>query len=77
MYRNLILCNLYKKLCINLVSIKKLYYDARPTKSQKINTSSWNWNAVDCVYRWPYQIPVWWNAWSGSNLVLLRMKDRR
>jgi len=30
----LILCNLYKKLCIKLVSIKELYYDARPTKSQ-------------------------------------------
>ena len=27
-------CNLYKKLCIKLVSIKELYYDARPTKSQ-------------------------------------------
>ena len=34
MYRNLILCNLYKKLCIKLVSIKELYYNARPTKSQ-------------------------------------------
>ena len=29
-----ILCNLYKKLCIKLVSIKELYYDARPTTSQ-------------------------------------------
>jgi len=28
-----ILCNSYKKLCIKLVSIKELYYDARPTKS--------------------------------------------
>ena len=34
MQRNLILCNLYKKLCIKLLSIKELYYDARPTKSQ-------------------------------------------
>ena len=32
----LILCNLYKKLFIKLVSIKELYYDARPTKSQDI-----------------------------------------
>jgi len=31
---NLILCNLYKKLCIKLVSIRELYYDTRPTKSQ-------------------------------------------
>jgi len=28
------LCTLYKKLCIKLVSIKELNYDARPTKSQ-------------------------------------------
>jgi len=35
--RNFILCNLYKKLCINLVSIKELYYDARPTKSQDLH----------------------------------------
>jgi len=34
--RDLILCNLYKKLCIKLVSIKELYYDARPTKSQDL-----------------------------------------
>jgi len=33
---NLILCNLYKKLCIKLVSIKELYYDTRPTKSQGV-----------------------------------------
>jgi len=31
-FKGLILCNLYKKLYINLVSIKELYYDARPTK---------------------------------------------
>ena len=35
--RNLILCNLYKKLCIKLISIKELYYDARPTKSQDLH----------------------------------------
>ena len=35
----LILCNLYKILCIKLVSIKELYYDARPTKSQKKRNS--------------------------------------
>ena len=35
MQRNYILCNLYKKLCIKLVSIKELYYDERPTKSQE------------------------------------------
>jgi len=35
--RDLILCNLYKKLCIKLVSIKELYYDARPTKSQDLH----------------------------------------
>jgi len=34
---NLILCNLYKKLCIKLVSIKELYYDARPTKYQDLH----------------------------------------
>ena len=32
--KNLILCNLYKKLCIKFLSIKELYYDARPTTSQ-------------------------------------------
>jgi len=35
--RNLILCNLYKKLCVKLISIKELYYDARPTKSQDLH----------------------------------------
>jgi len=35
---NLILCNLYKKLCIKLLSIKELYYDARPTKSQELRS---------------------------------------
>ena len=35
LHKILILCNLYKKLCIKLVSIKELYYNARPTKSQK------------------------------------------
>jgi len=33
---NFILCNLYNKLCIKLVSIKEIYYDARPTKSQDL-----------------------------------------
>jgi hypothetical protein len=37
MQRNLILCNLYKKWCIKLISIKELYYDAQPTKSQDLH----------------------------------------
>jgi len=40
MQRNLILCNLYKKLCIKLVSIKELYYDTRPTKSQDLKRTA-------------------------------------
>ena len=39
MYRHLILCNLCewtRNLCIKLVIIKKLYYDARPTKYQDL-----------------------------------------
>jgi len=64
MYRNLILCNLYNNLCIKLVSIKELYYDARPTKSQDIQvnllflvSSTCFWpcfrpssGAPDCIY---------------------------
>ena len=42
MQRNLILCNLCewtRNLCIKLVIIKKLYYDARPTKYQDLKFS--------------------------------------
>ena len=51
------LANLYKKLFIKLVSIKELYYDARPTKSQDINYNSL-WGAGGRYSVWEEEVQL-------------------
>jgi len=62
MWGNLILRNLYKKLCIKLVSIKELYYNARPTKSQHnvyMFTTYW-WRTICCLCLYNITSLWWW-----------------